>query len=88
MIKQFFIFSCSAFILAGCTTTNTDVTPLLPEYPIIQVELLEPCKPLPKLDKKTYTQQESFDAIKVWVQMYYDCALKHQALSELLQEYK
>ena len=82
-------FSCALtltaiFTLAGCSSTQVHTTPVLPETPVIQQDLLEPCEPLPKLEEREYTQQESFNVLQEWVRLYYDCSEKQKALAELL----
>ena len=75
----------AVMIMTGCSSVKTDTTPVLPEQPTYQQDLLEPCEVLPKLEEKDYTQAESFDIIKQWIRAYYDCSNKQAALAELLK---
>ena len=81
---KYYALALISFMLTACSSVQTNVTPVLPETPALQQELLEPCEALPKLEEREYTQQESYETIKVWLRMYYDCAKKHEALANLL----
>lgn len=88
MIKAFFFSVVSALCLVGCTSVQqpqlTDSIGQSAEQAALQQDLLEPCSFLPKLEERAYTQQESFDVMKTWAALYYNCSKKHQALAELL----
>ena len=91
MMKYFYLAAlalATVLLLTGCSSTQVHTTPILPETPIIQQDLLEPCEPLPKLEEKEYNQQESFNVLKEWVRLYYDCSRKQEALAELLDNHK
>lgn len=88
MIKAFFFSIASVLYLAGCTSVQqpqlTDNIGQSAEQAAFQQDLLEPCPSLPKLEEHAYTQQESFDVMKTWAALYYNCSKKHQALADLL----
>lgn len=71
-------------IVSGCSSTQVHTTPITPDTPVIQQDLLEPCEPLSKLEEKEYNQQESFDVMKEWVRLYYNCSEKQKALANLI----
>ena len=73
--------------LAGCQTYSSDIK-TLPKELVLQQDLLERCKPVPALEAKPYTQKESYEYTKKLIFMYYDCASKHAALSEILKSYQ
>ena len=87
MMKVFFFSIATAFFLAGCSSMQPQLTDSIgqsAEQAALQQDLLEPCEPLPKLEERAYTQQESFNVMKTWAVMYYNCSKKQQALAELL----
>ncbi len=86
-MKAFFFSVALVLCLAGCTSMQPQLTDNIgqsAEQAALQQDLLEPCPSLPKLEERTYTQQESFNVMKTWASMYYNCSKKHQALAELL----
>ena len=86
-MRRSLFLAFTIFFLYGCAASvqTADSIGQSAEKAALQQDLLEPCAPLPKKKKKEYNQQESFDIMKLWASMYYNCSKKHQALVDLLE---
>jgi PBP1b-binding outer membrane lipoprotein LpoB len=74
-----FVFAL-AFCLGGCATAPKQEVPDLPanvaakQSVTVDPELIAPCKPLPLLDVRPYSQSDTLDPIDAWSNVYTDCS--------------
>lgn len=86
MIRALLVSISLVLALSGCSSMpNTQ--PVIEEQQtiVLQQDLLKYCPPLKQLQVKSYSQAESFEAVKQWAIQYKECQIKHKALADLLQ---